>query len=87
MEPEAITITENNKKILLGICNKLYILDEYGNTLKTIPLAPSIRGIAVSKKHQLQNIAYISHDETVSMIDINTGQTLDSVKGTKKKRA
>ncbi|CAF0921232.1 unnamed protein product [Adineta ricciae] len=82
LEPEAIAITENNKKILLGICNKLYILDEYGNTLKTIPLAPSIRGIAVSKKHQLQNIAYISHDETVSMIDINTGQTLDSVKET-----
>ncbi|UJR14071.1 hypothetical protein I4U23_001068 [Adineta vaga] len=82
LEPEAIAITENNKKILLGICNKLYILDEYGNTLKTIPLTPSIRGIAVSKKHQLQNIAYISHDETVSMIDINTGQTLDSVKET-----
>lgn len=81
LEPEAIAITENNRKILLGICNKLFILDESGNTLRTIPLTPSIRGIAVSKKPQLQHIAYISHDETVSMIDINTGQTLDSVKG------
>ncbi len=83
LEPEAIAITENNRKILLGICNKLFILDEYGNTLKTIPLAPSIRGIAVSKRHQSHNIAYISHDETVSMIDIDSGQSIDSVKGIK----
>ncbi|CAF1322790.1 unnamed protein product [Adineta steineri] len=82
LEPEAVAITENNKKILLGICNKLFILDEYGNTLRTISLTPSIRGIAVSKKHQTPNIAYISHDETVSMIDIDTGHLLDSVKET-----
>ncbi len=81
LEPEAIAITENNKKILLGICNKLFILDEYGATLNIIPLAPSIRGIAVSKKHQSSNIAYISHDETVSIIDIESGRTIDCVKG------
>ncbi len=81
LEPESIAITENNKKILLGICNKLFILDENGATLKVIPLAPSIRGIAVSKKPHAQNIAYISHDETVSIIDIDTGRTIDCVKG------
>lgn len=81
LEPEAIAITENNKKILLGICNKLFILNEYGDTLKIISLSPSIRGIAVSKKSQLHNIAYVSHDETVSMINIDTGESLDSVKG------
>jgi hypothetical protein len=86
LEPESIAITENNKKILLGICNKLFILDEYGATLKTIQLAPSIRGIAVSKKHQSQNIAYISHDETVSIIDIDSGQTIDCVKGRIRKK-
>jgi len=80
LEPEAIAITEN-KKILLGICNKLFILDEYGSTINVIQLAPSIRGIAASKKPQPQNIAYISHDETVSIIDIDTGRTLDCVKG------
>ena len=83
LEPEAIAITENNKKILLGICNKLFILNEYGDTLKTIHLIPSIRGIAISKKSQLHNIAYVSHDEIVSMIDIDSGQTLDCVKGNK----
>jgi hypothetical protein len=81
LEPESIAITDNNKRILLGICNKLFILDEHGETIKIIPLAPSIRGIAVSKKPQSQNIAYISHDETVSMINIDSGQTLDCVKG------
>jgi hypothetical protein len=84
LEPEAIAITENNKKILLGICNKLFILNEYGDTLKTIQLIPSIRGIALSKKSQTHNIAYISHDEIVSMIDIDSGQTLDCVKGKRK---
>ncbi|CAF1270652.1 unnamed protein product [Rotaria magnacalcarata] len=82
LEPEAIAITENNKNILLGICNKLFILNDYGELLKTIPLTPSIRGVTISKKHQKQNIAYISHDETVSMIDIDNGQTLDCVKET-----
>jgi archaellum component FlaC len=81
LEPEAIAITEHDKKILLGICNKLFILNEYGDTLKVIPLSPSIRGIAVSKIARLQHIAYVSHDETVSMIDINTGESIDSVKG------
>jgi DNA-binding beta-propeller fold protein YncE len=81
LEPEAIAITENNKKILLGICNKLFILNEYGDTLRTIPLTPSIRGIALAKKSSKNNIAYVSHDEMVSMIDIDNGQTLDSVKG------
>ena len=81
LEPEAIGITENHKKILLGICNKLFILNQYGDPLKTIQLSPSIRGIAVSKKYQTRNIAYISHDEIVSMIDIDSGQTIDSVKG------
>ena len=85
LEPEAIAITDNNKKILLGICNKLFILNEYGDILKTIQLTPSIRGIALAKKSSIQNIAYISHDEIVSMIDINTGETLDCVKGNKKK--
>jgi hypothetical protein len=56
-------------------------LDEYGTTLKIIPLAPSIRGIAISKKQHSQNIAYISHDETVSIVDIDSGQTIDCVKG------
>lgn len=83
LEPEAIAVTENNKKILLGICNKLFIFNEYGDPLKTIQLTPSIRGIAVSKKYQLNNIAYISHGDIVSMIDIDTGRTLDCVKGTK----
>ncbi|CAF2556522.1 unnamed protein product [Rotaria sp. Silwood2] len=82
LEPEAIAMTENNKKILLGICNKLFILNEYGDTLKTILLAPSIRGITISKKYQSQNIAYVSHDESISMIDIDSGQTLDCVKET-----
>ena len=81
LEPETIAITDNNKKILLGICNKLFILDEYGETLRAIQLSPSIRGIAISKRSHLQNIAYVSHDETVSIIDIDNGQTLDSVKG------
>lgn len=81
LEPEAIAITQDNKTILLGICNKLFILDELGNTLKVVPLTPSIRGIAVSKKANLQNIAYIAHDETVSIINIETGETLDCVKG------
>lgn len=83
LEPESIAITDNNKKILLGICNKLFILNDYGELLKTIPLAPSIRGITISKKYQTQNIAYISHGETVSMIDIDNGQLLDCVKGMK----
>ncbi|CAF2852214.1 unnamed protein product [Rotaria sp. Silwood2] len=82
LEPEAIAITENNKKILLGICNKLFILNEYGDALKTIQLTPSIRGIAISKKYQTHNIAYISHGDIVSMIDIDSGQTLDCVKET-----
>ncbi|CAF4576020.1 unnamed protein product [Rotaria sp. Silwood1] len=82
LEPEAIAITENNKKILLGICNKLFILNEYGDALKTIQLTPSIRGIAISKKYQTPNIAYISHGDIVSMIDIDSGQTLDCVKET-----
>ncbi|CAF4035058.1 unnamed protein product [Adineta steineri] len=82
LEPEAIAITENNKKILLGICNKLFVLNEYGDTLKTIPLTPSIRGIALSKIYQTHDIAYISHGETVSMIDIESGLTLDCVKET-----
>lgn len=86
LEPEAIAIAENNKKILLGICNKLFILNEYGDPLKTIQLTPSIRGIAISKKKHTQNIAYISHDEIVSMIDIDSGQTLDCVKGIKNKK-
>ena len=81
LEPESIAITESNKKVLLGICNKLYILDEYDEAIRTILLLPSIRGIAVSKKRQSKNIAYISHDETVSMIDIDSGQILDCVKG------
>ena len=81
LEPEAIAITENNKKILLGICNKLFILNEYGDTLRTIPLTPSIRGIALAKKASKHNIAYVSHDEMLSMIDIDSGQTLDCVKG------
>jgi hypothetical protein len=81
LEPEAIAITENSKKILLGICNKLFILNEYGTTLKTITVTPSIRGIAVSKNARTPNIAYVSHDETVSMIDIESGNTLDCVKG------
>ena len=81
LEPEAIAITENSKKILLGICNKLFILNEYGATLKTITVTPSIRGIAVSKNARTPNIAYVSHDETVSMIDIDSGNTLDCVKG------
>jgi hypothetical protein len=83
LEPEAIAITEDNKKILLGICNKLFILNEYGDILKTIVLSPSIRGIAVSKKTSIHNIAYVSHDETVSIIDIDGGDKLDSVKGKK----
>ena len=87
LEPEAIAMTENNKKILLGICNKLFILNEHGDTLKVIPLSPSIRGIAVSKKSHSQHIAYISHDETVSMIDIESGQSLDSVKGELERRS
>ncbi|UJR33113.1 hypothetical protein I4U23_020570 [Adineta vaga] len=82
LEPEAIAITENKKKILLGICNKLFILNEFGDILKTISLKPSIRGIAVSKKHQTYNIAYVSHDESVTMIDTDTGKELDSVKET-----
>ncbi|CAF1219898.1 unnamed protein product [Rotaria sordida] len=82
LEPETMAITENNKKILLGICNKLFILNEHGDMLKTIPLTPSIRGLTISKKYQLQNIAYISHDESISMIDIDSGQTLDCVKET-----
>jgi len=81
LEPEAMAITENNKRILLGICNKLFILDEYGAPINVIGLTPSIRGIAISKRAQSQNIAYISHDETVSIINIETGQTIDSVKG------
>lgn len=81
LEPEAIAFSENNKKILLGICNKLFILNENGETFKTIPISPSIRGIAVSKKSRTQNIAYVSHDETVSIIDIDNGQILDCVKG------
>jgi len=85
LEPEAIAITENNKKILLGICNKLFILNEYGDTLRTIQLTPSIRGIALAKKSPKHNIAYISHDEMISMIDIDNGQTLDCVKGKDKK--
>ena len=85
LEPEAVALAENNKKILVGICNKLFVLNEFGDTLKIIPIAPSIRGIAVSKKTRLQHIAYVSHDETVSMIDINSGQTLDCVKGKRKK--
>lgn len=85
LEPEAIAITENNKKILLGICNKLFILNEFGDVLKTIQLTPSIRGIAIAKKSSIQNLAYISHDEIVSMIDIDSGQTLDCVKGSKAK--
>ena len=52
LEPESIAITESNKKILLGICNKLYILDDYGQPIRTISLLPSIRGIGVSKKYQ-----------------------------------
>ncbi len=83
LEPEAIAITENNKKILLGICNKLFILNEYGDTLRILQLTPSIRGIALAKKSQIHNIAYVSHDEIVSMIDIDSGQTLDCVKGKK----
>ncbi|CAF3657105.1 unnamed protein product [Rotaria sordida] len=82
LEPEAIAVTENNKKILLGICNKLFILNEYGDALKTLQLTPSIRGIAISKKYQTHNIAYISHGDIVSMIDIDSGQTLDCVKET-----
>ena len=81
LEPEAIAITPDDSRILLGICNKLFILDEYGTPVKVVPLTPSIRGIAVSKKHGLKNIAYISHDETVSIINIDTGETLDCVKG------
>ena len=81
LEPEAMAVTENNKKILLGICNKLFILNEHGDTLKTVPVTPSIRGIAVSKKSRTQSIAYVSHDETVSIIDIENGQILDCVKG------
>lgn len=84
LEPEAIAITEDGKKILLGICNKLFVLNEYGETLRTIPLIPSIRGIALAKKPSKHNIAYVSHDEIVSMIDIDSGQTLDCVKGTAK---
>ena len=84
LEPEAIAITEDGKKILLGICNKLFILNEYGDTLRTIPLVPSIRGIALAKKPSKHHIAYVSHDEIVSMIDIDSGQTLDCVKGMKK---
>ncbi|CAF0777071.1 unnamed protein product [Didymodactylos carnosus] len=82
LEPEAIAIADHSNKILLGICNKLFILNEYGEILKTIPLAPSIRGIAISKKQSTNNIAYISHDETVSMIDIQTGNIIDCVKET-----
>lgn len=85
LEPEAIAITSDNKMILLGICNKLFILNDLGAPLKVIPLAPSIRGIAISKKAGLTNIAYISHDETVSIIDIKTGETLDCVKGKNKR--
>ena len=85
LEPEAVALAENNKKILVGICNKLFVLNEFGDTLKVIPIAPSIRGIAVSKKNRSQHIAYVSHDETVSMIDINSGQTLDCVKGESEK--
>ena len=81
LEPEAVALAENNKKILIGICNKLFVLNEYGDTLKVIPVSPSIRGIAASKKVRSQNIVYVSHDETVSMIDIDSGQTLDCVKG------
>ncbi|CAM4752235.1 unnamed protein product [Rotaria magnacalcarata] len=82
LEPEAIAITENNKKILLGICNKLFIFNEYGDPLKTIQLTPSIRGIAISKRSQSNNLAYVSHGDIVSMIDIDTGKTLDCVKET-----
>ena len=81
LEPEAIAITPDDKTILVGICNKLFILNEFGAAAKVIPLTPSIRGIAISKKPGLKNIAYISHDETVSIIDITTGETLDCVKG------
>ncbi|CAF4169431.1 unnamed protein product, partial [Rotaria magnacalcarata] len=72
----------NNKKILLGICNKLFIFNEYGDPLKTIQLTPSIRGIAISKRSQSNNLAYVSHGDIVSMIDIDTGKTLDCVKET-----
>ncbi|CAF0942829.1 unnamed protein product [Adineta ricciae] len=82
LEPEAIAITENKKTILLGICNKLFILNEFGDILKTIQLKPSIRGIAVSKKPQTYHIAYISHDEIVTMINTDTGEILDCVKET-----
>ena len=86
LEPEAIAITDDNKKILLGICNKLFILNEFGDVLKTVSLTPSIRGIAIAKKVSLQNLAYISHDEIVSLIDIENGQILDCVKGSKEKK-
>ncbi|CAF1269993.1 unnamed protein product [Didymodactylos carnosus] len=82
LEPEAIAIVNHSNKILLGICNELFILNDYGEVLKKILLTPSIRGIAISKKQSTSNIAYISNDETVSMIDIENGKLIDCVKET-----